>query len=131
MRAGRRFARRDFGMVRVVAVHTDLAFDWPGCSVPIAASPAVGVGFPVAIGRSVATAAQRGALRQLDLAPVAGLQLFQVLLVVTVETVVVPVVSAVLHHDVLMLLRDNEILLCVESERRRLALLMADVTVKV
>ena len=62
----------------------------------------------------MATAAQRRAFRQLDLAPVAGLQQFQVLLVVAVKTVVVPVVRPVPHHDVLVFLGDDEIMLRVE-----------------
>src|ERR1039458_2265338 len=131
MRAGCGFAGRDFGTVWVVAVHANLALDRAGGPVPIPAGPAVGSGFPVAIGRPVATAAKERALRQLNLPPVAGLQQFQVLLVVAVETVVVPVVRPVPHHNVRVFLRDDEIVLRVEPQGWGLALFMAGVAIKV
>ena len=131
MRAGRGFAGRDFGTVRIVAVHADLAFDWAEASVPIATCPAMGSGFPVAIGRPVATAAKERAFRQLNLTPVTGLQQFQVLLVVAVETVVVPVVRPVPHHDVLMFLWNDDIVLRVKPQNRRFAFFMAGVAIKV
>ena len=131
MRARGRFAGRDPGMVRVVAVHADLTLDGAGGPIPIAAGPAVGASFPIAVGRSVAAPAQWSAFRKLDLAPVARLELFQVLLVVAVETVVVPVVRPVAHHNVLVLLRDDEVVLRVKPQNRWLVLLMASIAIKV
>src|SRR5262249_5619865 len=107
----------DLWVVRIVAVDADLALQGTGTAVPITPSPAVGTGFPVAIGRSMATAAQPRAFCELHLVPVAGLQELQVLLVATVETVVVPVMAPVAHNDVLVLLRDDDVLLGVESQR--------------
>ena len=125
------FAGRDFGMVRIMAVHADLAFNGAGGPFPVASGPAVSPGFPVAIGRPVATAAERRAFRQFDLAPVAGLQQFQILLVVTVKAVVVPVMRPVPHHDVLMFLRNDDILLRIKPQNRRFAFFMAGVAIKV
>ena len=131
MRAGGGLTGRDFGPVRIVAVHADLAFHWAGGPFPITAGAAVGPSLPVAIGRAVATAAKERALSQLNLPPVAGLQQFQVLLVMAVETVVVTVVRPVPHYDVLVFLRDDEIVLRVEPQNRRLALFMAGIAIKV
>ena len=114
-----------------MAVHADLALDRAGGPVPITAGPAVSSGFPIAIGRPVATAAKQRALNQLNLAPIAGLQQFQVLLVVAVKAVVVSVMRAVPHHDVLMFLRNDDILLCIKPQNRRLAFFMVGVAIKV
>ena len=104
----------DLGAVGIVAVHANLAFDGVRAAVPVAAGPAMGAGLPVAIRRPVATAAQERTLGKLDLPPVASLQQLQVLLVMAVEAVVVPVVRAMFHHNILMLLRDNDVVLRVE-----------------
>ena len=102
-----------------MAVHANLAFHRAGSPVPVATSAAMGSSFPVAIGRPVATAAERGAFRQFDLTPIAGLQQFQVLLVVAVEAVVVAVMRPVPHHNILMLFRDDEVVLRIEPYLRR------------
>ena len=131
MGSGGGLAGGDFGMVRVVAVHADLPSNWAGGPVPVTAGAAVGASFPVPISRSVATAAKRRAFRQLDMPPVASLQQLQVLVVVAVETVVIPVVRPMAHHNVFMFLRDNDILLRIEPQNRWLALLMAGIAIKV
>ena len=126
-----RLARWNLGPVRIMAIHADLAFHWAGGSVPIASGSAVGSSFPIAIGRPMATATKRRAINQFNLPPVAGLQQFQVLLVVAVEAVVVTVMRSVPHYDVLVFLRDDEIVLRVEPQNRRLALFMAGIAIKV
>ncbi len=85
----------------------------PLAAVPIAAGAAVGAGFPVAIGRAVATAAQELAVREVSLRVVRSrvCSRVEVGFVVAVETVVVSVVAAVAHHDVRMFLRDDQFLL--------------------
>ena len=83
------------------------------------------------IGRAMAAAAKPGAVLKLHHLSVAGLQQLEIGFVVAVETVVVPAVLAVPHHDVGMLLGNDQVLLRVEAQRRRFALLVAGIAVEV
>ena len=79
-------------------------------------------GFPVAIRRAMATAAERSAVREFQFAFVLRLEEFEVGFVVAIEAVVVSFVAAVMHHDVGMLLGNDEILIGVEAQRGGLPL---------
>jgi hypothetical protein len=78
----------------------------------------------------VATAAEWRAFEQFQLVPVARLQQLEVGLVVTVETIVVPVVRAMGHHQIVVLLREDDPLLCVIFQDDLLFVVMAGVAIE-
>jgi hypothetical protein len=100
-------------------------------TVPVTASAAVSAGFPVPIGWAMATAAKRGTFGELQLPAVAGLELFEIALIMAVEAQIIAVMTPVPHHDVRMLLRNNQILLLIEAKRRRFIAFMTGVTIKI
>src|SRR5215831_118436 len=115
----------------VVAGNTIDSRDGTQLAVPISAGAAMSRGFPVAIGWAMATAAKRGTFGELQLPAVAGLELFEIALIMSVEAQVVAVMTAVPHHDVRMLLRDNQVLFLIEAQRRRFIAFMTCVTIKI
>ena len=86
--------------------------------------------FPVAKGGPVTTAAELTALRKLQLTSVARLQQLQVRLIMTIVTIVVPLMPPVMHHDFLVLLRKDNLVILVIRQRHWFGLVMARVTIK-
>src|SRR5689334_14093704 len=86
--------------------------------------------FPIAKGGAVTTATELRALCKLQLPPVARLQQFQVRLVMTIVTIVVPLMAPVMHHDLLVLLRKDNLVILVIRQRHWFGLVMARVTIK-
>src|ERR1051325_5149934 len=130
MRARRRLLRREFRRVRVVAGHAVLALECSDGARPHSADAPVRAGFPIAQGRAVATTAKRGTIEDFQLAAVAGLEQFEIRLVVAVETNVVPVVPAVFQREVLVRLGEDDVLLGVEVQHDGLFLVVARVATK-
>ena len=91
----------------------------------------MGSPFPIAISRAMTTPAESGAFGKLELASVTGLQQLQVGFVMAIETQVVAVMSAVAHHDIRVLFRDQEIVLVVEAQRRSFVAFVAGVAIEV
>src|SRR5258708_19908837 len=102
MRPRRRMAGRKRRRVRVMTGSADLPVDRAELTLPIATRAAVDPGFPVAISGTVAAAAEGGTFDQLYLPPIACLQQFQVCFIMTVEAVVIAMVTASGHYDVLL-----------------------------
>ena len=99
---GSGFARGEGWRVRVMARCAAQARDVALFAVPVTAGSAMHSGFPIAIRGAVATAAQRRAVGEFQLPAIAGLQLLKVRFIVAIETMVVPVVPAVAHGEVLV-----------------------------
>lgn len=131
MGSRRGFSRRDLGRVRVVAVHADQTLHLTRTAVPKTGSAAMCARFPITIGRAVAAPAKAGTGIKLNFVSIAGLEQFQVVLVMAVETVVVAVVAAMGHYNIGVFLRDDQVEVGVEPESRGLALLMTGVAVEI
>src|SRR5579864_9628233 len=101
--------RRKWGRMRVMARRADLAIDGPEVSFPIPTRPPVHARFPVAVCRAVTAATKGGALDDFQMSPVASLEQLQIRFVMAVEAVVVAVVPAMGHYDVVMLLGNDHI----------------------
>src|SRR5690348_13074495 len=112
------FATWNLRAVRVVAIDANLAREALRLRIPVAAGSSVRSSLPVAISRAVATAAEARAVLELYLMAVACLQQLQVLLIVTVEADVIAIVAAVLHHDVLMFLGDEDVVIGIVLDDR-------------
>ena len=117
--------------VRIVAVGAVEAPDIPLAAIPVTTGATMGAGVPIADRRAVAAAAKLRALGEFQLVAVAHLQGLEVGLVVAVVAEVVPVVRAVPHHDVGVLVGDKEVVLVVETKRRGLVALVTDIAVVV
>ena len=115
-------------MMRIVAGRAALAIHLPHRPVPITAGAAMRARFPVAISRAVATAAQIVSVLNLYGAPIAGLEHFEIVLIMTIETVVVPVVSPVRHDDVAVFVGQNDFVIGIEIELQFLVPFVAAVT---
>jgi uncharacterized membrane protein len=102
-----------------------------GTEPPITTGPAMSAGFPVTVGGTVTAAAQRWTFLELHLSSIARLKQLQVVFIVTIETVIVPVVLSMSHCDICMLLGNNEVEVRVKSQNRWLALFMACIAVEV
>ena len=131
MRTGRGLAAGKFRRMWIVAIHANFAVDGAHFAVPIAARPAMHARFPIAIGRTVATAAQKLAVREGHLMAVAGLQQCEVVLIVAIETVVVPPMAAVSHHNIGMFLRHDQVLVRIKPQRRWFVFFVAGVAVEI
>jgi len=131
VRPGGRFAGWEARSVRVMTGDAILPRDRAGLPPPIAGGASVGARLPIAIGWTVTTAAQPGALGELQLATIAGLEHFEIGLIVAIEAEVVPVMAAVPHDNIRVFLGDNDVVIFVVSQSRRFALFVADVTIKV
>lgn len=62
---------------------------------------------------------------------IARLQQLQVAFIVAIETVVIPVVLPMRHHNVGMFLRNNQVEIRVKTQNRRLSLFMAAIAVEI
>lgn len=116
--------------MRIVARGADLAFNGTQLAFPEPAGSAVDPGFPVAVSRSVTAAAEGGAFGNLQVPAIAGLEQLKVAFVMTIEAVVIAMVPAMGHHDVIMLLGDNHISFGVELQLKRLVLLVTGITIQ-
>jgi hypothetical protein len=78
----------------------------------------------------VTAAAEGGAFGNLQVPAIAGLEQLKVAFVMTIEAVVIAMVPAMGHHDVIMLLGDNHISFGVELQLKRLVLLVTGITIQ-
>jgi len=122
--------RRKGRRMRVVTGRADFALDGTKTSFPIPARPPMNPRFPIPVGRSVATATKRRALLDLQMPAVPGLKQLEVRFVMAIKAVVVAVVTAMPHHDVIMFLGHDHVSLGIQLELQRLVLLVAAVTVQ-
>ena len=104
--------------------------DWAKRSAPVAADPSMNACLPVAISRPMTTRAKFGALGQLEKLAILCLQVVEVLRVVTVEAIVVSIIPAMQHFQVVMLPRQNRVILRVEMRLHRFLFVMAAVAVE-
>jgi hypothetical protein len=79
----------------------------------------------------VTTAAKPGALREFQLVAIAGLEHFEIVFVMAIETEVIAVMAAVPHDNVGVFLRDYDIVVFVKAQGRGLAPFVTGVTIKV
>src|ERR1039457_4442948 len=84
--AGSGHPGRDARRVGIVAIGAVELARLAEFGIPVAVDPAVGSGFPIAVVRAVAAAAQLGAVGKLQLAAIADLEGLEVGLVVAVVT---------------------------------------------
>lgn len=117
--------------VRIVAGNARLTVERPEVAAPIATGAPVCARFPITVRRAVAASAERRAVGQFQLASVAGLKDFEISLVVAVEAEIVAIMAPVPHDDVLVLVRNNEDMIGVKTQRRRLLLLVASIAIEV
>ena len=116
--------------MRIMARGAHLAVNRTEGPLPIAAGSTVNSGFPVPVSRAVATAAQSGALDDLQMAPIASLEQLKVGFIVTIKTIVVAMVPPVRHHDVIVFLGDHHIAFGVKLQLRGFVLFMAGIAIK-
>src|SRR5215471_17575529 len=100
MRSRRRLSRGELRRVWIVARNAILPCDRSCITLPITADPAMRARFPIAVRRPMTTATQPRAFGKFQLMPIAGLEHLQIVFVMTIETEIVPVVTAVPHHNV-------------------------------
>src|ERR1035437_3298856 len=124
-----RLARGNARCVRVVAACATEAHHVALAVIPEAAYAAMCSGFPIAIRRPVTTAAERRDIVEFQFAAVAHLERGEVLFVVAVVKEVVSVVRTVAHHDVGVLLGNNDLLVRVVANRRRILFFVAAIAV--
>ena len=116
--------------MRVVAGGANFTIHSAQFALPIAARSAMNARVPIAVSGAVTTAAQRRTIHQLHLVSVTSLEEFEIRFVVAVETVVVPLVASMAHLDVTVLLREDDVALRIEFQRRRFSFLVAGVTIQ-
>ena len=114
-----------------MAGNTVLPRDRAGLPAPIPAGAAVGSGLPIAIGWTVTTAAQPRALGEFQLVAIAGLEHLKIVLVMAIEAEVVAVMAAMPHYNIRVLLWDDDVVIFVETQSRRLDPFVAAVAIKV
>src|SRR5262249_19312973 len=98
---------------------------------PISANPSMSARLPIAVGGAMTTAAKPRAFRELQLVPIAGLEHLQIVFVMAIETKIVSVVTSMPHHNVRMFLGNNQIVLVIEAQRRRLVMLVTAVAIEI
>ena len=76
-------------------------------------------------------AAEGGAVVKRKFPTISRLKYFEVVFVVAIETVVVPLVRAVMHHYVRMFFGNDEILVFVKTQSGRLTFFMAYIAIEV
>lgn len=116
--------------MRIVAGDTILTLEGAWSPAPISARPPVRSSFPIAVCRSVATAAEQGTVGKSQFASVTRLEEIQIHLVMAVVTVVVPVVVAVCHHQFLVLLGKDYFLIGIQMERQGFSPLVTRVAIE-
>jgi hypothetical protein len=79
----------------------------------------------------VTTTAQPGALGELQLAAIAGLEHLEIGLIVAIETDVVPVMTAVPHDNIRVFLRDDNVMILIDAQGWRFSLFVAAIAIKV
>ena len=131
MRTRGGFASGEFWMMRIVASGAGLESQFAHLRIPNASSAAMHTGFPVTQRGTVTTAAQFRALGDLYLPAIARLQRIQLGLIMTVETIIVPTMSAVAHHNVLVFLWDDDIAIGIVADGRGLIFLVTNVTLEI
>jgi hypothetical protein len=78
----------------------------------------------------MATAAQRRAFDDFQMPSIASLEQLEVGFIMTIKAVVVAVVPAVRHHNVIVLLRDHDISLRIQLQLRRFVLFVAGIAIQ-
>ena len=91
----------------------------------------MGAGFPIAIGRTMTTAAKRGAFGEFQLPAIARLKELQICFVVAIVAKVVAIVGSVAHYDVGVFLGNDQVVLVIESQLRRLIAFVTGITIEI
>ena len=116
--------------MRVVTGCTNLPIDRAKFALPVAARAAMNACFPIPIRWAVATAAQSRTVRYLQVATIPCLELFEIVLIVAIETVVVAMVPSVTHDNIAVFFGNDNVAVGVQFKFRRVLLVVAGVTVK-
>ena len=91
----------------------------------------MGSRFPIAISRAMATPAQRRAFREFQLPAITRLEKLQIGFVMAVVAKVVAIVTPVTHDNIRMFLGNDQIVFVIESQRRRLILLVTRIAIEI
>ena len=94
----------------------------------MAAGSPVNAHFPIPVSGAVATGAEHRAFRQFESLSVTRLDYVQRLGFMTIETMIVAIVSPVPNHQIVMLLRQDDDVVRVKMDLHRFTLLVAGVT---
>lgn len=114
--------------MRIVAGSAILARYGAEIPIPITARSPVNTHFPIPVSGAVTTAAEHRAFRQFESLSVPRLDHVQCLGFMTIETMIVAIVSSVPNHQIVMLLRQDDGVVRVKMDFHRFALLVAGVT---
>ena len=117
--------------MRVMAGNTIKPVEPGRIPIPQPAGATVHTGLPIPIGGSMTASAEGRAVAKAHLPSIPCLEEFEILFVMAVETVVVPVVRAMPHHNRIVFLGTDQCVVRIEAQRRRLVFLVAGITVKI
>ena len=118
-------------MMRVMARGAWLKRHGAQIGIPIKAGPTMHTGLPITERGPVATATERWAVGNVQLAAVPCLQGVEFGFVVAVETVVVSTMRSVAHDNIFMLGRNDDIPAGIIAHSGGLAFLVADITLEI
>ena len=88
-------------------------------------------GFPIAISRTMTTAAEGRAISDFQLTMITRLESDKIGLVVAIEAIVVATMRAVPHDDVLVFIWDEEFAVCIVTQWWWLVLFMTAVAIEI
>ena len=86
---------------------------------------------PIAISWPVTTATQWRAFGELQLPAITRLELFQIRVIVAVVAKIITVVASVAHDDVRVFLGNDQVVFVIESQLRRLILVVTGITIEI
>src|SRR5260370_11352200 len=109
MRSGRRLAPREGRRMWIMAGGANLSLDGSRVAFPVTTRPAMHTGFPIAIRRPMTTSAQRRTFHDLQVTTIPGLEQLKVRLIMTIKTVVVSIMAAMAHDNVVVFLGQNHV----------------------
>ena len=130
MRFGSRRARGKRWRMRIVTGGAHLAFNRAQFPFPVTAGTPMHASFPVSVGWTMTTATQGRAFHDFQMPAVAGLEQFQVGLIMAVETIVVAIVPPMRHHNIVMLLWHDDVAFGVQFQFKRLVFFVAGVALE-
>ena len=130
MRRWARLLGGELWFMLVVAGDAVLSLDGTKRLRPKTSRSTVNTRLPIAVGRTVTASAKRRAGHQLQFPPIPRLKQLQIRLIVTIETVVIPIVASVTHDDVLMFFGKDRVPIGTKMELNRLGFVVARVAVQ-
>ena len=116
--------------MRIVTGRAILPCDGAAVPIPKAADAPVNANLPIAIRRAMAGAAQLRAFGQLEVSAVASAQMIQRARIMTIEAIVVSVVSAVAQDQIFVFVRQDDVVVRIPMHLDGLAFVVADVAVE-